>query len=79
MQTGNGRPYPGGRVMRLLAEGLISPDADIGALQQPVHAERLEYLLTVIACAVSRQRSDQVAPWTRQTSTLAQVKAALQR
>lgn len=50
--------------MRLLAEGLIDPSADCGALQSPVHAERVERLLTMIACSLTRQRPEVVAPWT---------------
>ena len=49
---------------RLLAEGLVSPDADAALLLEPVHAERVEHLLMIIACGISRQKTARVAPWT---------------
>lgn len=65
--------------MRLLNEHMIDSDADIGALTLPVHGERLEHLLTVIACAVSRQSAAKVAPWARKRTTLAALKREMKR
>lgn len=77
MPTGNGRPYRGGRAARLIAEGLIDPNADLTALDQPVHAERIEHLLLVIACALTRTESGKIAPWTRKKVSIAELKAAM--
>lgn len=52
--------------MRLLAEGLVSPDADADCLRGWVHGERLEHLLVVIACATTRRKPHEVAPWLRE-------------
>lgn len=63
--AGISQPYAGTRVDRLLAEKLIHPGADIALLEQPVHAERVEHLLTICAMALTKRSADTVAPWTR--------------
>lgn len=65
-----GKPYAGGRLDRLLAEGLVDGDADIGALEKPVFAERVEHLLTVIACALTRSDYKKVAYWLQEKSNI---------
>lgn len=65
------KPYAGGRLDRLLAEGLVDGDADIGALEKPVFAERVEHLLTVIACALTRSDYKKVAYWLQEKSNIA--------
>jgi hypothetical protein len=64
------KPYAGGRLDRLLAEGLVDGDADIGALEKPVFAERVEHLLTVIACALTRSDYKKVAYWLQEKSNI---------
>lgn len=61
-------PYTGGRLDRLLAEGLVDGNADIGALEKPVFAERVEHLLTVIACALTKSDYKKVAYWLQEKS-----------
>jgi len=58
-------PYTSTRVDRLLAEGLICAGADAAVLEQPVHAERVEYLLTICAMALTKQSAEVVAPWNK--------------
>jgi len=58
-------PYESTRVERLLAEGLVHPGADAELLRQPVHAERVEYLLTVCAMALTKRDAATVAPWSK--------------
>jgi hypothetical protein len=65
-----GKPYAGGRLDRLLAEGLVDGDADIGALEKPVFAERVEHLLTVIACALTKSDYKKVAYWLQEKSNI---------
>ncbi len=48
-----------------MAEGLIDQDADIAALAQPTHAERVEHLLTIVAMVLSRRDLGTVAPWAK--------------
>jgi hypothetical protein len=48
---------------------LVNAGADVAVLNQPVHAERLEHLLTVIAMALTKRGSQDVAPWTRTKGT----------
>jgi len=64
------KPYAGGRLDRLLAERLVDGDADIGALEKPVFAERVEHLLTVIACALTRSDYKKVAYWLQEKSNI---------
>jgi hypothetical protein len=64
------KPYAGGRLDRLLAEGLVDGDADIGALEKPVFAERVEHLLTVIACALTKSDYKKVAYWLQEKSNI---------
>jgi hypothetical protein len=64
------KPYAGGRLDRLLAEGLVDGNADIGALEKPVFAERVEHLLTVIACALTRSDYKKVAYWLQEKSNI---------
>ena len=63
MRSSYREPYSGGRLDRLLAEGLVDGNADIGALEKPVFAERVEHLLTVIACALTKSDYKKVAYW----------------
>ena len=65
-----GKPYAGGRLDRLLAEGLVDGDADIGALEKPVFAERVEHLLTVIACALTKSDYKKVAYWLQEKTNI---------
>ncbi len=64
-----------------MAEGLINSGADIAVLEQPVHAERVEHLLTICAMALTKRTADAVAPWTKKRGfrsvfdKLAQLKA----
>lgn len=58
-------PYKSTRVDRLLAEGLVHPGADAELLRQPVHAERVEYLLTICAMALTKRDAHTVAPWSK--------------
>jgi hypothetical protein len=64
------KPYAGGRLDRLLAEGLVNGDADIGSLEKPVFAERVEHLLTVIACALTRSDYKKVAYWLQEKTNI---------
>ncbi len=70
MRSSYSKPYAGGRLDRLLAEGLVDGDADIGALEKPVFAERVEHLLTVIACALTRSDYKKVAYWLQEKSNI---------
>ena len=70
MRFSYNKPYSGGRLDRLLAEGLVDGDADIGALEKPVFAERVEHLLTVIACALTRSDYKKVAYWLQEKSNI---------
>lgn len=70
MRSSYNKPYAGGRLDRLLAEGLVDGNADIGALEKPVFAERVEHLLTVIACALTRSDYKKVAYWLQEKSNI---------
>ena len=70
MRSSYSKPYAGGRLDRLLAEGLVDGDADICALEKPVFAERVEHLLTVIACALTRSDYKKVAYWHQEKSNI---------
>ena len=60
---GFAKPYAGSRIARLIGEGLVDSRADAGILEKPVHAERVEILLAVIAAALTRKAPKEVAPW----------------
>jgi len=60
---GGAKPFTASRVARLLGEGLIDSSVDVGILAQPVHAERVEIMLGVIAAALTRKPLREVAPW----------------
>ena len=70
MRSSYREPYSGGRLDRLLAEGLVDGDADIGALEKPVFAERVEHLLTVIACALTKSDYKKVAYWLQEKTNI---------
>lgn len=57
------KPYAGSRIGRLIGEGLVDAGADIGILARPVHAERVEILLALIASALLRKPIKEFAPW----------------
>jgi len=60
---GSAKPYAGSRIARLIGEGLVDSGADAGILEKPVHAERVEILLAVIAAALTRKQPKEIAPW----------------
>lgn len=60
---GSAKPYAGSRIARLIGEGLVNSGADAGILEKPVHAERVEILLAVIAAALTRKQPKEIAPW----------------
>lgn len=60
---GSAKPYAGSRIARLIGEGLVDSGADAGILDKPVHAERVEILLAVIAAALTRKQPKEIAPW----------------
>ena len=70
MRSSYREPYSGGRLDRLLAEGLVDGNADIGALEKPVFAERVEHLLTVIACALTKSDYKKVAYWLQEKTNI---------
>jgi len=43
----------------------VHSGADAAVLAQPVHAERVEYLLTICAMALTKRDAHTVAPWTK--------------
>jgi len=49
---------------------LVDGNADIGALEKPVFAERVEHLLTVIACALTKSDYKKVAYWLQEKSNI---------
>ena len=67
---GSAKPYAGSRIARLIGEGLVDSGADAGILEKPVHAERVEILLAVIAAALTRKQPKEVAPWLFDTPTV---------
>lgn len=58
---------------------MIDPDADINALNEPVHAERVEHLLLCIACALTRAQPERIAYWQKSTTSLADFAKAFKR
>ena len=62
------KPYRSNRIDRLVAQGLVSPEADIGVLTEYLHCERIEHLLTIIAMYVSKKSAEDVAPWLKNNS-----------
>ena len=68
MQFSYRHPYRSNRLDRLVAQGLVSPEADIGILSEYLHCERIEHLLTIIAMYVSKKSAEDVAPWLKNNS-----------